>query len=112
MKTVREALLSEKDEQLLSQLRAIVNRHLPDAKLILFGSVARGEQEPDSDYDIYVITSGQVPQEQKRAIQADVLDLELEADALIMLMFCVREWWEQHPRMPLHREIQRDGVVL
>ncbi|MEL9991831.1 MAG: nucleotidyltransferase domain-containing protein [Thermoproteus sp.] len=41
---------------------SIVKRRLPDAKVIAFGSVVRGDWTPDSDLDLLVVSDG-VPQD-------------------------------------------------
>ncbi len=38
---------------------------LPDARVLLFGSHARGDYDSDSDYDLLVITSGNLSRNDK-----------------------------------------------
>ena len=37
------------------KIKRIAQKHDPHAKIILFGSTARGEQKPDSDIDILIV---------------------------------------------------------
>ena len=56
MKTVNE-ILPEKTASQLSDYRRAVQRALPSVeKLILFGSRARGQATPDSDYDVALLS--------------------------------------------------------
>ena len=40
---------------LMTEVKKIVNQQSPNAKLILFGSRARGNAKPDSDWDILIL---------------------------------------------------------
>lgn len=43
-------------DQIHHTIKSMVNSFLPNAKVLLFGSRARGESTIDSDYDLLVIT--------------------------------------------------------
>ena len=40
----------------LNSIKSTVNSFLPDSKVLLFGSRARGEADSQSDYDLLVVT--------------------------------------------------------
>lgn len=46
------------DWNLLIRFRDAIRRRYPDARILLFGSRARGEARVDSDYDVIVISTG------------------------------------------------------
>jgi predicted nucleotidyltransferase len=48
-------------EDILVEVRNIVRRHLPDTKLVLFGSWAKGNALPESDLDIGILDTGKIP---------------------------------------------------
>ncbi|GHT28077.1 hypothetical protein AGMMS49574_01660 [Bacteroidia bacterium] len=43
------------DEQILSNIRELKHLLLPNDTMILFGSQARGDARPDSDWDLLVL---------------------------------------------------------
>ena len=53
------------DDNALKTIRTTVLGFLPDAKVLLFGSRARGNYNPHSDYDILVITPHFILPEEK-----------------------------------------------
>ena len=55
MKVLDQNLLPG-DIELLKQCKAAITDILPDAEIILYGSRARGDAHPDSDYDLLVLT--------------------------------------------------------
>jgi len=38
------------------RIKVVVKKHDPDARVILFGSIIRGNARPDSDIDVLVVT--------------------------------------------------------
>jgi hypothetical protein len=44
------------DREIAHTIKFIVNSILPDSRVLLFGSQARGNFDADSDYDLMVIT--------------------------------------------------------
>jgi predicted nucleotidyltransferase len=61
-------------------------------KLVLFGSHARGEADPESDVDVLMVLQGEVdaPAEIERTI-GDVIDVSSEYDVLVGCVFVSRE---------------------
>ena len=54
------------DTALAEVVRRLVEAYRPE-RIYLFGSVARGDAGPDSDYDIMVVVSDDAPPERKRS---------------------------------------------
>lgn len=99
---------------LLLECKRVIQQFLPDATVMLYGSVARGTAGPDSDYDLAVLTNRRLATADQDHIRDAVYDLELEREVVISVLFFDREQWETplHQAMPLHREVEREGVVL
>lgn len=112
MRTLKESSLDSRDQQLLQHVREIVRRHVPEAKVILYGSVARGGQGPESDYDIHVLTAEEIPLSLEDEIRRSVWEFEVNAAVVISLMLSSRTDWENHPLKTPHREIHRDGILV
>ncbi len=54
-----------------------------NAQVILFGSHARGEAKPDSDWDFLVLTNQITSAEFKRVLWDEITELELEVNKVI-----------------------------
>ena len=108
-------LLTDKEKQaalkFVEKVRQLVGDRL--VTVVLFGSRARGEAEPDSDMDILVVVSDVNPEIQK-AIH--YLAAEVWLDCGIFLSTLV--WSEAHQhkveslRTLLYQNILRDGLNL
>ena len=84
----------------------------PNARVILFGSKARGDSKVSSDWDFLILTSKQADEYIKRQIRDRVLDTELEAEEVISTIIFSQEKWSDYQITPLYKNILKDGVEL
>ncbi len=61
-----ETGLLERDPKLAEIVRRLVDAYRPE-RIYLFGSVARGETGPDSDYDLLVVVPDDAPPERRNS---------------------------------------------
>ena len=110
----RVRILSESDKQLLRDLKSLILRFAPDSTVILYGSVSRGKQGPESDYDVLVLLNRPVPKLIREEMDSAIYDLELARDVVLSVMVTSREQWDS-PLMsviPYHRNVVKDGVLV
>lgn len=94
---------------LREELQRIYGRRL--VKLVLFGSHARGDAEPDSDIDVLVVLRGKVNcGEEIRRTGEIVSALSLAQDAVISCVF-MDEHRFTHRNGPLLRNIRKEGIA-
>ena len=53
------------EKTILKRIKSMVLAMLPDSKVLLFGSRARGDYNRDSDFDILIITPQTLPLKEK-----------------------------------------------
>ncbi len=84
-----------------------------NAKVTLFGSHARGEAKPDSDWDFLVLTN-QIPSaEFKRVLWDEINELELEVQQVISTLIYNENQWESWYKItPLYKSISKEGLKL
>lgn len=51
--------------EIYATIKSTVNAYLPDARVLLFGSHARGDNDRYSDYDLLVITPSELSRTEK-----------------------------------------------
>jgi predicted nucleotidyltransferase len=117
VRTLEEAtVISAEDLSLLQRVKAAILKHLPTAKVVLYGSVARGTQHEGSDYDLLVLTDRHLSMAEERVIWHDIYAIELERDmdALFNVIFCSESQWGTgvYRGSPLRLDVEQDGIVL
>ncbi|MDQ7859175.1 MAG: nucleotidyltransferase domain-containing protein [Armatimonadota bacterium] len=106
-----DTALLDRDPKLAEVVRRLVDAYQPE-RIYLFGSVARGESGPDSDYDLLVVVPDGVPQERrdsKRAYRA-LWGTATAADVIVW----ERSRFERRARVvcSLPATVLREGTLL
>lgn len=101
---------------LLQRVRETIRAVEPGARIILYGSHARGDPGPDSDWDFLVLLDGSVDRARMAHIRDALFELELALDDCPVLSSVVRgkdEWDSPLLRAtPFHQGVEREGIEL
>jgi uncharacterized protein len=89
--------ITNNKNSLLERITSVVHRIEPTAELALYGSQARGEATPESDWDILILLEGEVSHKRKVSIWDALYLLELETDESIGTTIKSRTEWETNP---------------
>ncbi len=102
------------DTALLRRCKAVIAEAICDAEVILYGSRARGEAEEYSDYDLLILVDEPVNIELKEKILDQVYPVQLETGQMISFIVYNKQQWQSplYCAMPLHKNIDREGVIL
>lgn len=98
--------------ELTNRVKKSVRSIDPDARIILFGSRARGDNIGASDWDFLILTSNQIDEKVKRQIRDKLIDTELEAEEVISTIFFSQDMWRNYQITPLYQNISKDGLEL
>ena len=102
------------DRDILIKLKEIVRVIVPTATVLLYGSVATGTQDEESDYDVLILTDATLSTKEEDAVTDAFYDLELERGIVISTLFYTNDFWAAPLAqvMPFHQRVQEDGVVI
>ena len=110
----KEKLLQTEIKNVLLQCRNVVRSDYPNAQIILYGSQARGQAQPDSDVDLLVLLDNEVPPASKRHIHDLLYDIALAEDVVISsIIKSLRKWnLPISQATPLYQMIQKEGIQV
>jgi len=94
-------------------IRGKIHEIDPAAKVILYGSRARGDERPDSDWDVLVLTDYPVTVEKERAFRNNLFELELETgEPFSVFVFSENEWESRQRITPFYLNICKEGIQI
>ncbi len=94
-------------------IRDYVNDIDPMAEVILYGSRARGDERPDSDWDILILTNYASNLAIERNFRNKLYDLELETgEAFSVFVYSKDDWQNKQRITPFYQNVLQDGLRL
>ena len=105
---------TERERGLLARCRDSIRSLDPSVDIILYGSRARGDANPESDYDLLILTDGEATLKREDSFRRQLFPIELETGAVLTVSLVSRKDWNSalYGAMPFHQNVVRDGVIL
>jgi len=102
------------DNHWLYQLKADIQKIEPTAQLILYGSRARGDAKPDSDWDLLLLTEvNKLSRPIEKKLRMPVFLMELEVgEPFSLQVFTKLDWQNKFRITPYFENIQREGILI
>jgi predicted nucleotidyltransferase len=104
----------KEDLALARRCAEVIRRIYPDAEVILYGSRARGNPQPDSDLDLLVLSPKKLSWREEARIIDILYPIELETGMVLSALVEHKGTWRTaaYQVMPLAQGIAQDGVAL
>jgi uncharacterized protein len=101
-------------DQLIKKIKKIVRAEDPTAKVILYGSRARGNYSSESDWDILVLMNkADVSFKDEQNIRHKLYDVELEAgESISTFVYSIHDWNTRLSVTPFFQNVSREGIYL
>jgi predicted nucleotidyltransferase len=99
--------------QILENIRTLKRQILPNDRMILFGSQARGDARPDSDWDLLVVVnsnSTNLDDEIKYSYPFTKLGWTYNIDFNVLLYS--ENDWKKRNFMPFYKNVLKDGIEI
>jgi uncharacterized protein len=105
--------MKNQNEIVLSRIKQQVKEIDPSADIILYGSRARGDERPDSDWDILILINAKADIETEKVFRHKLFDLELKlGEAVSTSVYNKQEWKSKYWMTPLYKSISLEGIKI
>ena len=99
---------------IIQLLKTEIKKVDPTSEVILFGSRARGDNRPDSDWDILILVENQkVTNAIEDKFRDRLYEIELDSGEVISTFIYPKSFWESQLKYsPLYKNVNNEGVRL
>ena len=105
--------MKRKSRHIAQLIRKNIGMIDPQAEIILYGSRARGDERPDSDWDILVLTDYPVDLKGERKFRDNLYDLELETgEPFSVFVYSKNDWLTKQKITPFYNSVIQEGVKI
>lgn len=105
--------MKTKTRHITTLIRNYINSIDPGVEVILFGSRARGEEMPESDWDILILTDYPADLMTERKFRNKLYDLELETGEVFSVFVYSKNDWRTKQRItPFYHNVVQEGVSI
>ena len=99
--------------EIFENIRTLKRQLLPNDSMILFGSQARGDARPDSDWDLLVLLN----KEKEEFLDEDnfsypFTELGWKHGVAINSILYTKKQWKQGNIFPFYKNVMRDGIEI
>lgn len=113
MRTLDDLSLQEREKKAIRQATRMLKERFPVKDVVLFGSKARGDDDPDSDIDLLLVTTRSLDWKERQAIIHALFDLGMEHDVIFSILDTTESDFDKgiFTAFPIYKEIEREGVA-
>jgi len=98
--------------QILENIRTMKRRLLPNDRMILFGSQARGDARPDSDWDLLVVLNKPQKEESDEDKTFDFVLMGWKLGAYLSIKLYTEKEWEKGKMFPFYKNVMNEGILI
>jgi uncharacterized protein len=100
-------------QQLLNSIKQSILSVVPDGKIILYGSHARGDERVDSDWDLLILLNkAKVESADYDLISYPLYELGWSEGELFSPKLYTIEDWKKRSFTPFYKNVEKEGIVL
>ncbi|MBI5472043.1 MAG: nucleotidyltransferase domain-containing protein [Ignavibacteriae bacterium] len=101
-------------DSLRTKIRNAVRQVESSARILLYGSRARGDARDDSDWDILILLDGRVDGARAQRVRRAVYEVEWETGEVLSTIVRSNDDWESalSRSTPLYKNVAKDAISV
>jgi len=113
-KALCDLQLAESLHQALQAARERITAEFAADRIVLFGSVVRGQADEESDVDLLIVLQDPPTHQMRNRITRMILDINLEYGTNLSELIIDRQTWDHGlpSVLPIHEVIEEEGIQL
>jgi len=114
VRTLDDLALKDNEREAIREATRMLKEKFPVKEIILFGSKARGDDDPESDIDLLLLTTRPIHWKERHFIVEALFDIEMKYDVVISIIVnSVNDWQTGlSSLLPIREEINQEGIPV
>lgn len=105
--------MPSKELYIRKKVRELIEKSVPESRVLLYGSHARGDDHADSDWDLLVILPGEkVVPTIYETISYPLYELGWELGQLFSVKIYSEKEWDKRSFTPFFKNVEKEAVAL
>lgn len=105
--------MEKNKEKILKKVKSILKSVAPDARILLYGSRARGDAKFDSDWDLLVILDKpKIEPGDYELVSYPIYELGWETEEQFSVKLYSKAEWEKRSFTPFYKNVEKEAVIL
>ena len=107
--------METKFSNMIDAIKEVAAKSLPDgSQMSIFGSRARGDYSPESDWDIHILIPGEerLSIDRIQEIAAPIEKIGWDFDQYISAMVYSYLGWKKRSFLPFYKNVETDKVII
>ena len=101
------------NQVIFKEIQTLKRKLLPNEKLILFGSQARGDAREDSDWDLLMLLDKEkITFEDENTYAYPFTDMGWNYGTYVSVKLYTNKEWEERNFTPFFYNVQQDGILI
>ena len=99
--------------QIFNEIQALKRQILPNERVILFGSQARGDAREDSDWDLLVLLNKENKTfDDEDAYGYPFAEMGLKYKTYISVKIYTENDWKSRKPTPFYKNVEQEGIMI
>ena len=98
--------------QIFENICQMKRRLLPNDRMILFGSQARDDARPDSDWDLLLLLNKPKKEQSDEEKAFEFVMMGWDYETYLSIKIYTEEQWRKGKMFPFYKNVEKDGIEI